>query len=55
MKKDNLKPYELFADLAEQQRIVKAKMKPTTLEEARAKIKWLKSQRTVPIEKRKRN
>lgn len=39
---EKLKPYQLFEDLAEKQRIVKANAKKTTLEEARAIIKWLK-------------
>ena len=42
MSTEQLKPYQLFEDLAEQQRIVKANAKKTTLEEARAIIKWLK-------------
>lgn len=42
MRTEKLKPYQLFGDLAEKQRIVKANAKKTTLEEARAIIKWLK-------------
>ncbi len=42
MSTEKLKPYQLFEDLAEKQRIVKANAKKTTLEEARAIIKWLK-------------
>ena len=42
MSKEKLKPYQLFEDLAEKQRIVKANAQKTTLEEARAIIKWLK-------------
>ena len=42
MSTEKLKPYQLFEDLAEQQRMVKANAKKTTLEEARAIIKWLK-------------
>ena len=42
MRTEKLKPYQLFEDLAEKQRIVKANAKKTTLEEARAIIKWLK-------------
>ncbi len=42
MSTEKLKPYQLFQDLAEKQRIVKANAKKTTLEEARAIIKWLK-------------
>ena len=42
MSNEKLKPYQLFEDLAEKQRIVKANAKKTTLEEARAIIKWLK-------------
>jgi hypothetical protein len=42
MKDEKLKPYQLFEDLAEKQKIVKAKAEKTTLEEARAIIKWLK-------------
>lgn len=42
MSTEKLKPYQLFEDLAAKQRIVKAKAKKTTLEEARAIIKWLK-------------
>ena len=42
MSTEKLKPYQLFEDLAEKQRIVKANAKKTTLEEARAIIEWLK-------------
>ena len=42
MRTEKLKPYQLFGDLEEKQRIVKANAKKTTLEEARAIIKWLK-------------
>lgn len=42
MSSEKLKPYQLFEDLAEKQKIVKANAKKTTLEEARAVIKWLK-------------
>ena len=42
MSSKKLKPYQLFEDLVEKQKIVKAKAEKTTLEEARAIIKWLK-------------
>lgn len=42
MSTEKLKPYQLFEDLAEKQRIIKANAEKTTLEEARAIIKWLK-------------
>ncbi len=43
LNKENICP--LFADLAEQQREVMANAPKTTLEEARATIKWLKDGR----------
>jgi hypothetical protein len=42
MKNEKLKPYQLFDDLAEKQRIIKANAKKTTLEEARILAKWIK-------------
>ncbi len=47
-------PIRLFADLAEKQKKLKANMKPTTLEQARAIIKWLKELRQAPVDKRQR-
>ncbi len=48
---EKIKIDELFADLAEQQRAVIARMKKVTLEEARALTKWIKQEST---EKKKR-
>lgn len=45
MKPNNKNICPLFADLAEQQRKVMANAPKTTLEEARATIKWLKDRR----------
>ena len=42
MKNNIIKPCDLFADLIEKQRFIKANVRKTTLEEARAIIKWLK-------------
>jgi hypothetical protein len=42
MSENKLKPCQLFADLAERQREIKANAGKTTLEEARNIIKWLK-------------
>ncbi len=42
MSTEKLKPCQLFEDLAEKQKIVNAKAKKTTLEEARSILKWLK-------------
>ena len=42
MKNNIIKPCDLFADLIEKQRVIKANVRKTTLEEARAIIKWLK-------------
>ena len=42
MKNKKIKPCHLFADLIEKQRFIKANARKTTLEEARAIIKWLK-------------
>ncbi len=42
MSDEKIKGYQLFEDLAKKQRLVKANAKKTTLEEARAIIKWLK-------------
>jgi hypothetical protein len=39
---EKLKPYQLFEDLAEKQRVIKANSKKVTLEEARALTKWIK-------------
>ena len=47
MKTKKIKPHQLFDDLAEKQRIVKAKMGHTTAEEARALAKWLKEPDTI--------
>jgi len=52
MSTEKLKPYQLFEDLAEKQRIVKANAKKTTLEEARAIIKWLKDGKSDKKERR---
>ncbi|MCZ2100782.1 MAG: hypothetical protein LC107_04500 [Chitinophagales bacterium] len=46
-----LKPYQLFEDLAEKQRIVKANSKKVTLEEARALAKWIKEDRAEKKER----
>jgi hypothetical protein len=48
---EKIKIDELFADLAEKQRAVIARMKKVTLEEARAMTKWIKQE---SIEKKKR-
>lgn len=42
MSEEKLKPHQLFDDLAEKQRVIKANSKKVTLEEARALTKWLK-------------
>lgn len=42
MSTQKLKPFQLFDDLAEKQRVIKANSKKVTLEEARALTKWLK-------------
>ena len=42
MSSEKLKPYQLFDDLAEKQRVIKANSKKVTLEEARALTKWIK-------------
>lgn len=48
------KPYQLFEDLAIQQRAIKAKMESVSLEEARRIAKWLKQgkadKRTKPAQ-----
>ncbi len=45
MSNERLKPHQLFDDLAEKQRVIKANSKKVTLEEARALTKWLKEGR----------
>ncbi|MBK9736163.1 MAG: hypothetical protein IPO92_14870 [Saprospiraceae bacterium] len=42
MSSEMLKPYHLFDDLAEKQRVIKANSKKVTLEEARALTRWIK-------------
>ncbi len=42
MSTQKLKPFQLFDDLAEKQRVIKANSKKVTLEEARALTKWIK-------------
>lgn len=42
MSKEAIKGCDLFADLAEKQKPILANMPKTTLEEARAIVKWLK-------------
>ena len=42
MSKQVMKACDLFADLAEKQKVLLAQMPKTTLEEAREVIKWLK-------------
>jgi hypothetical protein len=40
--KENIKPHQLFDDLAEKQKEVKSKMRKVSLEEARRLVEWLK-------------
>ncbi|MFZ1751923.1 MAG: hypothetical protein WAU01_17140 [Saprospiraceae bacterium] len=46
MSTEKLKPHQLFDDLAEKQRVIKANRPVITLEEARAKAQWIKEERS---------
>ena len=55
MSQKELKPYQLFEDLAEKQRVIKANSKKVTLEEARALTKWIKEGKADKKEKPETN